>query len=139
MAFCNITFIGNLGQDPEMRFTPNGKQVTELSVAVSHSKPDPQGGWTEDTDWFRCTVWGKFGDTIVERHRKGDRVLVAGRFKTREYTTRDGRKGTSLEVTADSVEFALRPPKEEGSFTPSSGGSAPSGAPADDPEDDLPF
>ena len=59
MAFSKIMFIGNLGRDPEMRYTPNGKPVTQFSVAVSHSKPDGQGGWVDEgTDWFRVSVFG---------------------------------------------------------------------------------
>lgn len=142
MAFAQITIIGNLGGDPEMRYTPNGKAVTDFNVAVSHSKPDGRGGWTEDTNWFKVSVWGKFGETIVEKYRKGDRILVSGRFKAREYTARDGRKGTALEITGDSVEFALRPPKEgnDGSFSAPAPRDEPSAPPVkDDPDDDLPF
>ena len=57
MAFCKIMLIGNLGRDPEMRYTPSGRPVTQFSVAVSNSKPDGQGGWVDEgTDWYRVSI-----------------------------------------------------------------------------------
>ena len=97
-------FIGNLGRDPEMRYTPNGRPVTQFSVAVSHSKPDGQGGWVDEgTDWFRVSVFGDRAERAAEQLRKGNRVFVEGRFKTREFEGQDGQKRTSLDVTADNV------------------------------------
>lgn len=144
MGFAQITIIGNLGQDPEMRYTPNGKAVTDMSVAVSHSRPAQNGGWDEETNWFRIQVWGDRAQKAAETYRKGDRVMVHGRFKAREWTSnRTAKSGTSLEVTADTIEFALRPPKEEGQFTgPPSSPEAPPptvGGQPIDPDDDLPF
>ncbi len=127
MAFCKATFIGNLGRDVESRFTPGGKQVHEFSVAVNQSRRDPQTGeWSDETDWFRCTVWGDYAKDTIEKLRKGDRVFVEGRFRTREYEGKDGRMRTSLEVTADTVIALGEKPKS-------------SAAPADEDLDDLPF
>ena len=105
MAFSKIMFIGNLGRDPEMRYTPNGKPVTQFSVAVSHSRePDGQGGWIDDgTDWFRVSVFGDRAERAAEQLRKGNKVFVEGRFKSREFEGKDGEKRTSLDVTADNV------------------------------------
>jgi single-strand DNA-binding protein len=155
MAFSKVMIIGNLGRDPEMRYTPNGRAVTEFSVAVTHSSRDPQTGeWSDDqTDWFRVTVWGDRAERTAEQFRKGNRVFVEGRFKTREYEAKDGTHRTSLEITADNV-IALerRGRDEEGSFSapsanvdraepvPAGGGVRPTRAAADDTElDDLPF
>ncbi len=153
MAFSKAMIIGNLGRDPEMRYTPNGRAVTEFSVAVTHSSRDQQTGeWSdEQTDWFRVTVWGDRAERTAEQFRKGNRVFVEGRFRTREFERKDGTKGISLEITADNV-IALerRGRDEEGSFggpasgggsTPGGGGSVrPTRAPADDTDlDDLPF
>ena len=154
MAFSKIMIIGNLGRDPEMRYTPNGRAVTEFSVAVTHSSRDPQTGeWAdEQTDWFRVTVWGDRAERTAEQFRKGNRVFVEGRFRTREFERKDGTKGISLDITADNV-IALerRSREEEGSFgTPANagvaapvaagGGVRPQRSPADDTElDDLPF
>src|ERR1700675_901330 len=115
MAFCKIMLIGNLGRDPEMRYTPNGKPVTQFSVAVSHSRPDGQGGWIDDgTDWYRVSVFGDRAERAAEQLRKGNKVFVEGRFKTREFEGKDGEKRTSLEITADSVVNLEKRPREEG-------------------------
>jgi single-strand DNA-binding protein len=104
MAFCKIMLIGNLGRDPEMRYTPSGRPVTQFSVAVSNSKPDGQGGWVDEgTDWYRVSVFGDRAERAAEQLRKGNRVFVEGRFKTREFEGNDGQKRTSLDVTADNV------------------------------------
>ncbi len=151
MAFAKVMIIGNLGRDPEMRYTPNGRPVTEFSVAVGHSKPDGSGGWVDEgTDWFRVTVWGDRAERTAEQFRKGNKVFVEGRFRTREYEARDGQKRTSLEITADNViSLDARVRDEEGSFGAPSGGGGGGGtesvrptrpsAPAPDDLDDLPF
>src|SRR5215212_12111577 len=160
MAFSKIMFIGNLGRDPEMRYTPNGKPVTQFSVAVSHSKPDGQGGWVDEgTDWYRVSVFGDRAERAAEQLRKGNRVFVEGRFKTREFEGNDGQKRTSLDLTADNViSLERRPREDEAAFSGapvsggySSGGGAGGGGvggggggggrrPADDTDlDDLPF
>lgn len=160
MAFSKVMIIGNLGRDPEMRYTPNGRAVTEFSVAVTHRGRDAQTGeWADlGTDWFRVTVWGDRAERTAEEFKKGNRVFVEGRFRTREYDAKDGTKRTSLEITADNV-IALerRGRDEEGSFgAPAGGGSfsgggtggggseggpvRPTRAPSDDTDlDDLPF
>lgn len=154
MAFSKIMIIGNLGRDPEMRYTPNGKAVTQFSVAVSHSRPDGQGGWIDDgTDWYRVSVFGDRADRAAEQLRKGNRVFVEGRFKSREFEGKDGEKRTSLDITADNVISLERRGRDDdgGSFTGAPSGGAPSSLggpggpggtrpPADDTDiDDLPF
>jgi single-strand DNA-binding protein len=158
MAFAKVMIIGNLGRDPEMRYTPNGRPVTEFSVAVSHRSRDAATGeWSDDqTDWYRVTVWGDRAERTAEQFRKGNRVFVEGRFRTREYEARDGQKRTSLEVTADNViAFGDRARDEEGSFGAPAGGFGggagagesgggnvrPTRAPQPTPDDldDLPF
>ena len=158
MAFAKVMIIGNLGRDPEMRYTPNGRPVTEFSVAVSHRSRDAQTGeWSDDqTDWYRVTVWGDRAERTAEQFRKGNRVFVEGRFRTREYEARDGQKRVSLEVTADNViAFGERARDDEGSFGAPAGGFGggagdsggagggvrPTRAPQPTPDDldDLPF
>src|SRR5215204_7267742 len=104
MALCKVMIIGNLGSDPEMRYTPSNRAVTQFSVAVNQSTKNQQTGeWVEATDWFRVTVWGDRAERTAEQFRKGNRVFVEGRFRTREYEARDGQKRISLEITADNV------------------------------------
>jgi single-strand DNA-binding protein len=158
MALCKVMIIGNLGADPEMRYTPSGRPVTQFNVAVNQSTKNQQTGeWVEATDWFRISVWGDRAERAAENLRKGNRVFVEGRFKTREFEGRDGQKRTSLEITADSLvnlekrnreegegEFAAAAPGRPASGSPAAGnggGNAPRGGGGfDDTEiDDLPF
>jgi single-strand DNA-binding protein len=161
MALCKAMIIGNLGSDPEMRYTPTNRAVTQFNVAVNQSTKNQQTGeWVEETDWFRVSVWGDRAERTAETLRKGNRVFVEGRFKTRQFEGRDGQTRTSLEITADSVvNLEKRNREEEGSFGGPSGsgsGPAPAGggggggggggnvrptrAPSDDTDlDDLPF
>jgi single-strand DNA-binding protein len=129
--------------------------VTEFSVAVNQSTKNQQTGeWTEATDWFRVTVWGDRAERVTEQLRKGNRVFVEGRFRTREYETRDGQKRISLEITADNV-VSLEPRQRDddssfsapaGGFGGASGGTSgggqsvsPTRGAGDDDLDDLPF
>jgi single-strand DNA-binding protein len=166
VAFCKVMIIGNLGRDPEMRYTPTGKPVTQFSVAVNQSTKNQQTGeWIEETDWFRVSVFGDRAERAAEQLRKGNRVFVEGRFRTREFEGQDGQKRTSLDLTADNViSLERRPREDEAGFTGApvaagaaagggysgggggSAGGAPSGGgggsrpPADDTDlDDLPF
>jgi single-strand DNA-binding protein len=152
MAFSKIMIIGNLGRDPELRYTPNGKAVTQFSVAVSHSRPDGQGGWIDDgTDWYRVSVFGDRADRAAEQLRKGNKVFVEGRFKSREFEGKDGEKRTSLDITADNVISLERRSRDDdgGSFSgapasvaaPAGGGGGGGGRPPSDDTDidDLPF
>jgi single-strand DNA-binding protein len=155
MAFCKVMIIGNLGRDPEMRYTPTGRPVTQFSVAVNQSTKNQQTGeWTEETDWFRVSVFGDRAERAAEQLRKGNRVFVEGRFRTREFEGQDGQKRTSLDVTADNViSLEKRPREDDAAFSgapaqgagayaaaPTSGGGGGSRPPADDADlDDLPF
>jgi single-strand DNA-binding protein len=146
MSLSKIQIIGNLGRDPELRYTPSGRPVATFSVAVNQSTKNSQTGeWVEATDWFRVSVWGDRGERAAESLRKGSRVFIDGRFRTREYETNDGRKGLSLDITADTVMGLDRRETTEGSFSgapAAAGAGAPSGGGSgfDDSEiDELPF
>jgi single-strand DNA-binding protein len=149
MALCKVMIIGHLGADPEMRYTPSGRPVTQFNVAVNQSTKNQQTGeWIEETDWFRVSVWGDRAERMAETLRKGNKVFVEGRFKTRQFEGRDGQMRTSLEITADSiVNLERRPREDDGSFNaqpadavPAGSGVRPQRAPSDDTDlDDLPF
>ncbi len=137
MALCKVMIIGNLGADPEMRYTPSGRPVTQFNVAVNQSTKNQQTGeWVEATDWFRVSVWGDRAERAAETFRKGNKVFVEGRFKTREFDGRDGQKRMSLEITADSLVNLEKRNREDGEGDFGSAGPttasppAPAGAPA---------
>jgi single-strand DNA-binding protein len=97
-----ITIVGNLGRDPETRYTPNGRMNVSLNVAVSHRFRDQSGQQQERTNWFRVTVWGQQAETLDRMAQqgwlvKGRTVFVSGRFEAREYTANDGTLRTSLD------------------------------------------
>jgi len=99
----DITTVGNVGE-PALKFTPQGKPVLEFSLAENHSKKNAQGGWDEDgTTWRRVTIWDKKAETLAEVLKKGDRVIVTGSERLREYTAKDGTQGKSLEINARDI------------------------------------
>ena len=98
-----ITVTGNLGTDPEFRKTPNGTPVTSFSIANT-SRKQKMGEWVDgDTTWFRIFVWETDAAGTATSFKKGDKVVVTGRFKASTYTTKEGVEKLSLEINADSV------------------------------------
>jgi single-strand DNA-binding protein len=99
-----VQIIGNLGADPEMRFTPSGSGVTNFRVAVNRNRRGPDGNNTEETEWFRVVAWDspgyKLAEICNEYLRKGQRVYVEGRLQSRKYTDKDGIERTSVEIVA---------------------------------------
>src|SRR5215216_5455256 len=98
-----VRVVGNLGGDPEIRYTQDGTEVMRFSLAgTSRTRERNDSGeydWTDHTDWYRVTMW-RPSDTVKGRLSKGARVLVEGPLVLRKYTTADGREGSSLDVTA---------------------------------------
>ncbi len=154
MTLNKVLLIGNLGSDPEMRYTPNGAAVCEFRMAVNRRYTTGDGEQREETDWFRVTSWGKLAETVNQYLTKGQRTYVEGRISSSAYTDRDGQPQATLEVTALTVQF-LEPrgaaydesgatPPDRSSTTAAvesaSGGSAAGGAEAP-PEDveELPW
>ena len=108
----DITTVGNVGE-PALKFTPQGKPVLEFSLAENHSKKNASGGWDEDgTTWRRVTIWDKKAETLAEVLKKGDRVIVTGSERLREYTAKDGTQGKSLEINARDIGIIPRSPQQ---------------------------
>jgi len=106
MASLNkIMLIGNVGSDPEMRYTPNGKAVTSFRMATNYRYSGPDGERREETEWFRVNVWGKQAESCNQFLSKGKRVYVEGRLHSRSWEGQDGQMRTSLEVSANRVIF----------------------------------
>jgi single-strand DNA-binding protein len=101
-----ITLVGNLGNDPEMRYTPSGVPVTTFNLAVSRTWNDPNGQRQEKTTWFRVSAWRRDAEIASQYLSKGRQVLVVGEIEeARAYTDRDGNQRASLEVTARTIRF----------------------------------
>lgn len=100
--------IGNVGSDPEMRYTPNGKAVTSFRMATNYRYMGSDGERKEETEWFRVSVWGKQAESCNQFLSKGRRVYVEGRLHSRSWEGQDGQMRTSLEVSANRVIFLER-------------------------------
>ena len=106
-----LILIGNLGRDPEMRFTPSGQPVTTMSVATNRRYNNADGQPVKETTWFRITVWGKQAEACNQHLHKGSRVLVEGRLTPDPETggphiwENNGKYGASFDVTASAVRF----------------------------------
>ena len=105
MSFNKIIVIGNLGRDPELRYTPQGNAVCNFSVATSEKKRDKAGELQEITTWFRVTTWNKQAENASKYLTKGRPVYVEGRLRIEEWTDRDGKNRYSLEVNATDLQF----------------------------------
>jgi single-strand DNA-binding protein len=102
-GLCKVIVIGNLGRDPEKRYTQDGRPVTRFSVAATTRRRERDGEWADHTEWFSVTVFGRQAETLSERVTKGTRVYVEGRLESRQYETQNGAKGFSLDVVANEV------------------------------------
>jgi len=132
MSLAKVTLIGNLGRDPEVRYTPSGAMNVTFSVATSRRWRDSSGQDQENTTWFRITAWGRLAETMVNLQErgalvKGRQVYVEGRIEAREYTGNDGQVRTSLDVTANEMQLlGNRADNQEGGSY-SGGGSSTGG------------
>lgn len=125
-SYARAEIIGNLGRDPEMRYTPSGQAVTHFSLAVSHGRKVGDQ-WENETDWYNIVVWGAQAEMVNEKLAKGVKVHVGGVLRNRKYENSGGEKRTICEIVARDVTI-LTPSSRAGSSTDSSGG-----------DDSLPF
>jgi len=100
-----VLLIGNLGRDPEVKFTGNGKALCTFSVVTSEQWTDADGQRQERTEWHRVVVWGKQAEACGRHLTKGRQVYVEGALRSREYQAKDGTKKTVVEVVAQRVQF----------------------------------
>ena len=102
-----VQIIGNLGADPEMRFTPSGSAVTNFRVAVSRTRRGPDGNNVDETEWFRVVAWDsanyKLAEICDKYLRKGSKVYIEGRLQSRKYTDKEGIERTSVEIVANDM------------------------------------
>ncbi|MFZ5441504.1 MAG: single-stranded DNA-binding protein [Myxococcota bacterium] len=154
-----VILIGNLGADPEVRFTPSGQAVANFRIATSESWNDKTSGQKQErTEWHRIVVWGKLAELCGEYLKKGRQCYVEGRLQTREWTDKEGKKNYTTEVVANTVQFlgggggrggegggfggsgsgggygGPRGPSDQGN-----GGGAPDDMGGPPPSDDIPF
>src|SRR5690348_13642891 len=149
-SFNQVTLMGNLTRDPELRTTPNGASVCSFSLALNRSYKNSDGNWTEATDYVDIVAWGNLGERVAQYLTKGRPALVSGRLQSRSWE-QDGQKRSKVEVVANDVTFLGGPggaPSDDGGAKP----AAKSAKKADDEEvviedigdepinlDDIPF
>jgi single-strand DNA-binding protein len=140
MSVNKVILIGNLGKDPEVRYTANGKAVARFSLATSEVWNDAEGNRQERTEWHNIIVWGKQGETCGQYLAKGRQAYIEGSIRSRSYDDKNGQKRYITEIVAQRVRFlgggggTRVAPEAEGEAP----GEAPAaqGPPADD---DIPF
>jgi single-strand DNA-binding protein len=143
MASVNkVILVGNLGRDPELRYTKNGQAVANFSVATSDSYTNRDGQREDRTEWHRVVVWGKTAELCTQYLTKGRTVYIEGQLRTREWEDKEGAKRQTTEVHAQTVQFIG--PRGSGGGTGGGaprGGEPPSQGPGSGPppEDDIPF
>ena len=98
-----IMIIGNLGRDPEMRYTPSGKPVTTFSVATSRTWSTSDGEKREETEWFNVVAWSSLAEICKQYLTKGQQVYIEGRLQTRHWDDQEGNKHTSVEIVANEM------------------------------------
>lgn len=138
MASVNkVIFIGNLGADPELRYTAGGKAVATFNLATSEQWTGKDGEKTERTEWHRIVAWARLAEICGEYLRKGSQVFIEGRLQTRAWEDRDGNKRYTTEIVAQTMQMLGTPargieakPKEE---------RYPPEEPVSIPDDDIPF
>ena len=126
-SFNQVTLMGNLTRDPELRSTPNGQSVCNFGLALNRSYKNAEGEWVEATDFVDIVAWAALGERVAQYLSKGRPALVSGRLQSRSWE-QDGQKRSKLEVVAFDVTFLGSP-----------GGGTPSGTdePADDTDTDV--
>jgi single-strand DNA-binding protein len=126
--------IGNLGNDPEMKYAASGAPFLRFNIASNFRARTPEGQWEDRTEWVRCTVFGQRAESLAELRHKGMRVFVDGRLEARPWTAQDGQVRAGLELVASDVEF-LSSRNEDGQQPAR---TAPAGK-TDDTDDQIPF
>jgi single-strand DNA-binding protein len=144
-----VILIGNLGADPDMRYTPSGTGVCELRLATNESWTDKGGQKQERTEWHRVVVWGKLAEIVSKYLSKGRQVYVEGRLRTRSWDDKEGNKRYTTEIIANDVQFLSGgsgggargggdgPPPAEPDY--GGGGGGYGGGGGGGPDDDIPF
>jgi len=140
-----VILIGNLGRDPELRYTQSGQAVANFTLATTETWNKKEGGREERTEWHRIVAWGRTAELCAQYLSKGRTVYIEGRLQTREWENKEGQKQRTTEITAQTVQFLGGPRGASGGpgggpggGSGSSGGAAPDD-PGPPPDDDIPF
>jgi single-strand DNA-binding protein len=119
----SVTLVGNLVDDPELRFTPNGVAMAKVRFAVSRRYQDRNNEWQEETSFFGGTCWRDMAENVAESLQKGMRIIVVGSLEQRTWENQDGEKRSTIEIRIDDIGPSVRWATASVTRTPRSGGS----------------
>lgn len=149
MSVNKVFLLGNLGKDPELRYTPTQQAVCNFPVATNERRKSADGEWTDHTEWHTVVVWGKQAENCNQFLAKGRQAFIEGRLQTRKWQDQDGKDRYKTEIVASTVQFVGGrgdSPSQERSFTSSppsqsdsSDGSSSVGREISFEDDDIPF
>lgn len=155
MSINKVILVGNLGKDPELRYTPSGAAVANFTLATSERFKDKSGEWQEKTEWHNIVAWRQLAEICGKYLHKGKQVYIEGKIQTRSYDDRDGNKRYTTEIVADQMQMLGRAGDDGGgsarpqeSRAPRATQGAPRnstpthedfGEPPFNPDDDIPF
>jgi len=143
MSFNKVIIVGNLGRDPELRYTAQGTPVCTFSVATNEKRKDKNGEMQDHTTWFRITLWNRQAETASQYLQKGRQVYIEGRLRVEEYVDRDGKPRHSLEVHATDMQFIGTRGGDDSAMHERAASASASAGPADSQadlsDDDIPF
>lgn len=117
-----VMIIGNLGRDPEMRYTPSGRPVTTFTLATSRSWNTADGEHHSETEWFNVVAWGNLAETCKQHLNKGQQVYIGGRLQTRRWEDKEGAKHTTIEIVA--AEMLMLGERREANHSEAAGAAA---------------
>jgi len=140
MASVNkVILVGNLGTEPEIRYTPSGSAVANFSLATHDQWTGKDGQKEEKTEWHKIVAWGRLGEICGEYLKKGSQVYIEGRIQTRSWEDRDGNKRYTTEIHAFVMQMLGSASKKESGEAKSPAERFPVEEPINIPEDDIPF
>src|SRR4030095_7609188 len=142
MSFNKIILVGNRGRDPELRYTPQGTPVCNFSMATTERRKDRSGEMQDHTIWFRVTLFNRLAENASQYLHKGKQVYIEGRLRMEEWTDRDGKPRTTLEVTATEMHFSGSRGDEPAVERAASAAAPAAAAPTEQPDlsdEDIPF
>lgn len=146
MSYNKITLIANLGREPELKYTPQGQAVCEISVATNEKRKDSNGEQIQETTWFKAILWGKQAEALAQYLYKGQQVYLEGRLRAREWIDKEGRTRTNLEISVTEIRLLGRADNGNANAVAAKAASASTKSSTSTPvyddtvsEDDIPF
>lgn len=138
MSINKAIITGNLGGDPELRYTSSGTPVMTLNVAVNDRVPDGNGGYADRANWIKVTVWGNRAESLAKYLRKGSHVAISGKLRQEKWE-KNGESRSTVVIVLEDIDFASTRDERESSYRPPASEVVSEDAPSSVYDDDVPF